>query len=145
MTRALADPRRAAHGARAEALERRALVGEGGEHLQVVADELVVVLGVGHGGLEDLAPVLGHRAWREGEDGARLLHGLAADVVADQAGLARRRAHVTRLRADDGSAAVGAGRRGAGARLLLGRRRGLGGRLLRAAAAAARAALARGL
>src|SRR4051812_4455270 len=144
MARALADARRAPHGARAEALERRALVGEGGEDAQVVADELVVVLGVGHRGLEQLAPVAGRRARREGEDGAGLVDRLAADVVADQAGLAGRRAHVARLRADDSGAVDGLGN-AAALGLGLGRRSRLGGGLglLRPAGAAPRAALTR--
>src|SRR4051812_39793252 len=147
MARALADARRAPHGARAEALERRALVGEGGEDAQVVADELVVVLGVGHRGLEQLAPIAGRRARREGEDGARLVDRLAADVVTDQAGLASRRAHVARLRTHDGGAVDRLGR-AAALGLGLGRRSRLGDGLglLRTAGAAARAALAgRGL
>src|SRR4051794_32890368 len=146
MARALADARRAPHGARAEALERRPLVGEGGEDAQVIADELVVVLGVGHRRLEQLAPVAGRRARREGEDGARLVDRLAADVVADEPRLAGRRAHVARLRADDGRGR--ADRLGRAAPLRLGLRRLLGLGLLglaRAAGTAARAALARGL
>src|SRR4051812_43005675 len=102
MRGALADTRRATHGTRAEALERRPLVGEHGGDLQVVAVEVVVVLRVGDRGLEQLLPGLCNVARGEGEDGARLLDRLAPDVVADQAGLARGRAHVARLRADDG-------------------------------------------
>ena len=63
---------------------------------QVVAVELVVVLRVGDGGLEQLAPVARDVARRDGEDRARLFDGLAADVVADQARLARGRADVLR-------------------------------------------------
>src|SRR4051794_10367508 len=144
VARALADPRRAAHRAGAEALERRALVGEGGQDLQVVADELVVVLGVGHRRLEQLAPVAGHGARRVSEDRARLVDGLAADVRAHHAGLARGGAHVLGLGADDGRPTVDA--LGHAARLgrLLRRRRDLfGDRLFGATTAAARAALAR--
>src|SRR4051812_32995068 len=90
--RALADARGAPHGARAEALEGRALVGVNGQDPQVVAEQLVVVLGVGDRRLEQLAPVLGRRARGVREDGARLRHGLAADVVADEPRLARARA-----------------------------------------------------
>src|SRR3954468_10623961 len=97
---ALADPRGAAHGARAEALERRALVGVYGGDAEIVAEQLVVVLRVRDGRLEQLEPRLGGRARGEGENGARLDHVLAADVVADQAGLAGGRAHVLGLRAD---------------------------------------------
>src|SRR3954447_14871272 len=97
---ALADARRAAHGARAKALQGRALVGRDGGDAQVVADELVVVLGVGDGALQELAPVLGHVARGVGEDGERLVDRLAADVVADQAGLAGAGAHVLGVGAD---------------------------------------------
>jgi hypothetical protein len=113
--RALADARRAPHGARAEALEGRALVGGDGEDPQVVAEQLVVVLGVGDGGLEQLAPVLGDRARRVREDRAGLGDRLAADVVADQPRLAGAGADVLGGRADDrcvdrGLAAPGRGR-----------------------------------
>src|SRR4051794_13704584 len=135
VARALADARRAAHGARTEALQRRPLVGGDGEDEQVVADQLVVVLGVGDRGLEHLAPVARHRAGRVREDRAGLLHGLAADVVAHEARLARRGADVLGLRAHEDELAVAAG-----GRLALrrgGRRRG---RLLGVPAAAAAAA-----
>src|SRR3954453_8133321 len=98
---ALADPRGAAHGARAEALERRALVGGDGGDAQVVADQLVVVLGVGDRALQELAPVLGHVARGVGEDGEGLLDRLAADVVADQARLAGARTDVLGVGPDD--------------------------------------------
>src|ERR671936_1142379 len=86
--RALADARRTTHRARAEPLERRALVGDRGVDPQLLADELVVVLRVGDRGLEQLAPRLRRAARREREDGARLLDVLAADVVADEPRLA---------------------------------------------------------
>ena len=57
MARALADPRGAAEGAGAKALERRALVGVGLLDEQVVADELVVVLRVGDRRVEQLLEV----------------------------------------------------------------------------------------
>jgi hypothetical protein len=60
--RALADARRTAHRPRAEPLERGTLVGDHGVDPQVLADELVVVLRVGDGGLEQLAPVAGDAA-----------------------------------------------------------------------------------
>ena len=56
---ALADRRRATHRARAEALERRPLVGRDAAISQLVADQLVVVLGVGDRRLQQLAPVAG--------------------------------------------------------------------------------------
>src|SRR5919202_3419154 len=123
---ALADARRAAHGAGAEALERGPLVGVHGVDAQVVADQLVVVLGVGDRGLEQLAPVARHRAGRVREDRARLLHGLAADVVADEARLARRAADVLGLGPHEDELALGAGRRAALGRGLRGGGRPLG-------------------
>src|SRR4051794_8013305 len=100
MRGALADPRRAPHGARAVALEGRALIGVHVDDPQVLADELVVVLGVGHGGLEQLAPSLRRAARGEGEDRASLLDVLPADVVAHEPRLAGGRAHVLGLGGD---------------------------------------------
>src|SRR5215208_1966282 len=97
VTGALADRRRTAHRARPEALERRTLVGVRRLDEQVLAVELVVVLGVRDGRLEHLAPVARHGAGREREDRARLLDRLATDVVADEASLAGRRADVLRV------------------------------------------------
>src|SRR5881398_2478545 len=132
---ALADARRPAQGAGAEALQRRALVGADGVDPQLVADELVVVLGVCHGRLEQLAPVAGDRARRVREDRAGLDDGLGANVVADEPGLTGRRAYVLGLGADDRSItgrtdALGArpGRLGGPGRLGLGGL-GLGGLL----------------
>src|SRR5215218_7840832 len=107
----LADARGAAHGAWPVALQRRPLVGIHGGDTQVLAHQLVVVLRVGDRRLEQLGPVLGGGARREGEDGARLRDVLAADVVADQPRLARGGAHVLRVRGDgdaglDGAAPV---------------------------------------
>src|ERR1700760_3709913 len=95
----LADPRRATHRARPEALDRRTLVGVHRLDVQVLAHELVIVLGVRNRGLEQLAPVPRDRAWRESQDSSRLLHGLPADVVAHQPRLTRRRPHILGLRA----------------------------------------------
>src|SRR5262245_18969544 len=121
MAGALADPRRAAPGARAVALESRPLVGGDRRDVEVVAQQFVVVLGVGDGGLEQLAPVARHGARRVGEDRARVLHRLAADVIADQARLARRRADVLGLGADDDALArrLRLAARGGGSGLLL--------------------------
>ena len=108
VARALADLRRATHGARPEALERRALVGGDRVDVQLVADQLVVVLGVGDGRLEQLAPV---RARPRAGVCARIarasVDGLAADVVAHQARLAGGGAHVLGLRADDAARSAG--------------------------------------
>src|SRR5215210_5771031 len=98
---ALADPRGAAHGARAIPLERRALVRVDGGDLELVAHQLVVVLRVGDRRLQELLPRLGGAARCEGQDSPRLLDVLAADVIADQAGLAGRGADVAGLRADE--------------------------------------------
>src|SRR3954469_11555395 len=139
----LADARRAPHGTRAEALERRTLVGVHGLDPQLLADELVVVLGVGDRRLQQLQPRLGGAAGREREDRARLDDVLAADVVAHQPRLAGGRAHVLGLGADgesdrDGALGVAPAARGllgllGGLGVLLGRglllRRGLLGRL----------------
>src|SRR5579875_574477 len=97
----LPDPRGATHRARAEALDRRTLVGVRRLDDEVLADELMVVLGVGDRRLEQLAPVTGDRPRRDSEDSSRLLHRLAADVVAHEPRLTRARAHVLRLRAHD--------------------------------------------
>ena len=93
--------RRATHRARPEPLDRRTLVGVDRLHVQVLADELVVVLGVRDRRLEQLAPVARDRTRRVSEDSSRLLDALSADVVAHQPRLARRRAHVLRLGAHD--------------------------------------------
>ncbi len=93
--------RRASHRARSEPLDRRTLVGVHRLDVEVLADELVVVLGVRDRRLEQLAPVARDRTRRESEDSSRLLDPLAADVVAHQSRLARRRTHVLRLRAND--------------------------------------------
>src|ERR1700754_1266358 len=100
MRGALADPRGAAHGAWPVTLERRPLIGVDVLDAQVFAHELVVVLGVGDRGLEQLAPGLRGVTGREGEDRPRLHHVLAADVVAHQPRLAGGRAHVLGLRRD---------------------------------------------
>ena len=81
--------RRATHRARPEPLDRRTLVGVDRLDVQVLADELVVVLGVRDRGLEQLAPVPRDRTRRVSEDSSRLLDALPADVVAHEPRLAR--------------------------------------------------------
>ena len=93
----LVDPGRAAAGAGAPALQRRALVDADLGDPQVVGDEVVVVLGVGGGGVEQLGEVAGGAAGREREQRARLVDRQAAHLVGDQARLARRDAHVAGL------------------------------------------------
>src|ERR1700743_157687 len=91
--RALADLGRAPLGARTEPLDRRTLVCGDRLDEQILADELVIVLGVCDRRLEQLAPVSCDRAWRVSQDSACLIDALAANVVADQARLASRGAH----------------------------------------------------
>src|SRR5437660_2521360 len=97
MAGALADPRRATQGARAEALDRGPLVGVHRLDVQVLTDQLVVVLRVRDRGFEQLAPVSRDRSRRVSEDSSRILDSLAANVVADEPRLARRGPHVLRL------------------------------------------------
>src|SRR5215212_3796301 len=77
---ALADPRRAPLGARLEPLERWPLVHIDLADPELVSDQLVVVLRVGDGGVEKLEHVARGRTRRRGQDGTRVVHGLAADV-----------------------------------------------------------------
>src|SRR4051812_16810738 len=130
MRGALADLRRATHGARAEPLERRALVCGDEDDAQVLTVERMVLGGIGDRGLEQLAPGLRDLTVGVGEDRAGLGDVLAAQVVADEARLAGRRAHVLGVRADDdalGAVAAAAARgRRLGGRLLLDRRLLLG-------------------
>src|SRR6202453_498330 len=101
MARALADRCGPSHGARPKALDRWPFVGVSLPHDQIVLELLVVARGVGHRGLEQLAPVACNVTGGEGEDSACLLDGLAPDVPADHAGLAGRGAHVARVGLDD--------------------------------------------
>src|SRR6185437_15309068 len=110
VTRALADPRGAAESTGAVALERRTFVDVGLADDELVGDELMVVLRVGHGRLEKLEHINRRRSWRVLKDGTRLADRLAADVVDHEPGLARRVAHVLGLRAHD-NGAVGSSRR----------------------------------
>jgi hypothetical protein len=67
---------------------------------KLFAHEIVVVLRVGDGRLEQFAPGLGRVAGGEGEDGASLLDVLATDVIAHEPRLAGGRAHVLGLGGD---------------------------------------------
>src|SRR3954454_5868908 len=100
VTGALADPRRAAERARAVTLQRRTFVHVRLADPKLVGDQLVVVLRVGDRGLKQLEHVARCAALRVGENRARLVHVLAADVVDHEPGLARRAAHVLRTRAN---------------------------------------------
>ena len=98
---ALGDRRRPPHRARPEALDRGPFVGVGLPDDQVVLEQLVVALGVGHRRLEQLAPIAGGLARGEGEDSASLLDGLAPQVPAHHPRLAGRGAHVAGVGAHD--------------------------------------------
>ena len=89
----LADPDRAAARAGAPALERRALVHVRGRDDEVVADEVVVGLGVRDRGAQHLLDLARGRARREREHRPRLGDGPAADVLGDEPRLARRHPH----------------------------------------------------
>src|SRR5690242_4357662 len=134
VTRALADPRGAAESAGAVALERRTFVDVGLADDELVGDELMVVLRVGHCRLEKLEHIDGRRSWRVLKDGTRLVDRLAADVVDHESRLARSVAYVLGLRANDDRAVRCTRCR----RLLVHRRLGGGGRLGRTAATALR-------
>src|SRR5215212_5890442 len=100
VTRPLADSRGPAQSARTVALECRPLVDVCPTDLEIVGDEIVVVLRVGDGGVQELQDVPRSRARRVGEYGTRLADILAADVVDHEPRLARRVAHVAGTRAD---------------------------------------------
>ena len=85
MTRALANPRRATLRTRLKALDRRSLVGVHRLDVQVLADELVVVLGVRDCRLKQLAPVASDRPRRDSEDSSRIDDRLAAKLVTARA------------------------------------------------------------
>src|SRR3954447_16837430 len=129
VTRPLANSRGPSQSARTVALERRPLVYVRLADLEIVGDEVVVVLRVGDGGVQELQDVPRSRARRVHEYGTRLIDILAADVVDHEPCLARGMAHV---------AGAGANRQigiGIAARLAL-RRRGTGSGGTAAAAAA---------
>src|SRR3954447_16461262 len=100
VTRPLANSRGPAQRARTVALERRPLVNICLADLEFVGDEVVVVLRVGDGGGQELQDVPRSRARRVHEYGTRLIDVLAADVVDNEARLARRVAHVLGARPD---------------------------------------------
>src|SRR4051812_37930757 len=100
VTRPLANPRGPPQSARTVALECRALVYICLADLEIVGDEVVVVLRVGDGGVQELQDIPRSRARRVSEYGTRLIDILAADVVDHEPCLARRMAHVAGARAD---------------------------------------------
>src|SRR3954454_19108066 len=130
MACALSDPCGAAKSARTGAPKGGTLVDVGLANHEVVCDELVVVLRVGHGRLEKLEHIDCRCSRRVLKDGTCVVDRLAADVIHHEAGLARGVPHVLALRSDD-NGAVGSARRG---RLLVDRLRlGRSGSLGRAA------------
>src|SRR5919112_897051 len=84
----LVDWERPTLGPRPEALDRRALVGLGVGDDQVLGGEVVVVLGVGRGALQDPKHVEGRVLGHELEQRRSLLDGPALDGGNDQVGLA---------------------------------------------------------
>ena len=111
----LADAGGAATGAGAEAPQRRALVGEAGGDVELVAALAVVVLGVGHGRRQHLADDGAHLPVGEAQHVLGPLHVQPADEVEDLAGLGGRAAQVlgggagADALAGDGPALVGLG------------------------------------
>src|SRR6478752_4270371 len=81
-------------GARLEALDRRALVGDGIDDEQVLGRQVVVVLGVGRGALEHAGDVGRGLLRHEPQQGGGLLDRLALDRLGHEAGLAGRRTEV---------------------------------------------------
>src|SRR3954467_15918552 len=100
VTRPLANSCGPAQSARTVALECWPLVYICLADLEIVGDEVVVVLRVGDGGVQELQDVPRSRARRVHEYGTRLIDILAANVVDHEARLARRVAHVLRARAN---------------------------------------------
>src|SRR3954463_5438478 len=99
VTRPLANSRGPSQSARTVALECRPLVDVRLADLEIVGDEVVVVLRVGDGGVQELQDVPRSRARRVDEYCTRLVDVLSADVVDHEARLARRRAYVLRASA----------------------------------------------
>src|SRR2546426_1636960 len=100
VARSLANARGPPKRARAVTLECGPLVHVRSPHHQLVGRELVVVLRVRYGGVQELQDVPRGRSRRASEYGTRLAHRLAADVLDHEPGLARSGPHVLRARAD---------------------------------------------
>src|SRR3954452_713785 len=107
MAGSLVDPGRSPARPRPPALDRRSLVDRDRRDPQVLGDEVVVGLGVGGGRVEELRDVTGGAARGEGEQRPRLCHRHPANLVGDQAQLARRDADVARLGAHRGRLWIG--------------------------------------
>src|SRR3990172_1524211 len=79
---------------RLEALDRRALVGDGVDDDQVLGRQVVVVLGIRRRALEDARDICRSLLGHEAQQGGCLLDRLALDRLGDEAGLAGRGAEV---------------------------------------------------
>src|SRR6478735_3062834 len=90
----LVDGERATLRPWAEALDRRALIGDGIEDDQVLGRQVVVVLGIRGGAVEHARDVLGGVLRHELQQCRSFLDGLALDGRRDQSGLAGRAAKV---------------------------------------------------
>src|SRR5215208_755399 len=97
---ALLDACDAAARTRAPALDRRALVGIGRGHVEVVADQPVIGLGVCDRRAEDAVELARRDARREREHRPRLRNAPAADGVGNDARLPRGHPHPLRFRAN---------------------------------------------
>src|SRR5215218_305973 len=98
--RALRGSCDAAARTRAPALDRRALVGIGRGHVEVVADQPVIGLGVCDRRAEDAVELARRDARREREHRPRLRNAPAADGVGNDARLPRGHPHPLRFRAN---------------------------------------------
>src|SRR4029079_13896698 len=90
----LVDGERPTLGPRLEALDRRALVGDGVDDHQILGGQVVVVLGIGRGALQDARDLARGLLRHEPQDGRGVPDLLALDRLGDQAGLAGRAAEV---------------------------------------------------
>src|SRR6202012_2818802 len=97
----LVDRGGAAESARTEAAQRRPFVDGDRRDPHLVADQVVVVLRVGGGRVDQLLDVASGVAGREGKQRAGLLDVHAADLIGDQARLARGDPHVFGAGADN--------------------------------------------
>src|SRR5262245_1992411 len=100
VTHSLADPGRATSCTRAPTLDRRPLVDVDRLHDEVVADQVVVRLGVRDRGAQELVDLARRRALAEREHRPRFRNGPAADVLDHEPRLAGRDPHPLRGRLD---------------------------------------------
>src|SRR4051794_1613426 len=100
VARPLANSRGPSQSARTVALERRPLVYVCLGDLEIVGDEVVVVLRVGNGGVQELQNILRGRTRRVHQYGTRLIDILAANVVDHEPRLTRGVTHVLGTRAN---------------------------------------------